>query len=132
MARYPSFSSTSLQHNGFNPFYANPNNLILVTLKIQQNNSPSIINIRDLSNHPNEEEYLCLPFTFFKITNVDMGNNIIYLTALNSEKPIEDMFLDFMENETDNLDPEDLDILRTVNNDTTLIINPVLKEIIHS
>ena len=129
---YPSFSSTSLQHNGFNPFYANPNNLILVTLKIQQNNSPSIINIRDLSNHPNEEEYLCLPFTFFKITNVDMGNNIIYLTALNSEKPIEDMFLDFMENETDNLDPEDLDILRTVNNDTTLIINPVLKEIIHS
>ena len=42
------------------------------------------------------------------------------------------MFLDFMENETDNLDPEDLDILRTVNNDTTLIINPVLKEIIHS
>ena len=129
---YPSFSSTSLQHNGFNPFYANPNNLILVTLKIQQNHSPSIINIRDLSNHPNEEEYLCLPFTFFKITNIDMGNNIIYLTALNSEKPIEDMFLDFMENETDNLDPEDLDILRTVNNDTTLIINPVLKEIIHS
>ena len=61
-----------------------------------------------------------------------MGNNIIYLTALNSEKPIEDMFLDFMENETDNLDPEDLDILRTVNDDTILIINPVLKEIIHS
>ena len=61
-----------------------------------------------------------------------MGNNIIYLTALSSEKPIEDMFLEFMENETDNLDPEGLDILRTVNNDTTLIINPVLKEIIHS
>ena len=127
---YPSFTSTSLKRKSFIPY--NKISELFVELIIQQNNSPSIISIRDLSNHPNEEEYLCLPFTFFKITNVDMGNNIIYLTALRSEKPIEDMFLDFMENETDNLDPEDLDILRTVNNDTTLIINPVLKEIIHS
>ena len=130
---YPSFSSTSLQSNGFNPSYLN-NNSNLVTLQIQQNYSPSIINIMDLSNHKNEQEYLCLPFTFFKITNVEnnMGNYIIYLTALNSEKNIEDMFLEFMENETDNLDPEGLDILKTINNDTTLIINPDLKEIIHN
>ena len=130
---YPSFSSTSLQSNGFNPSYLN-NNSNLVTLQIQQNYSPSIINIMDLSNHKNEQEYLCLPFTFFKIANVqnNMGNYIIYLTALNSEKNIEDMFLEFMENETDNLDPEGLDILKTINNNTTLIINPDLKEIIHN
>ena len=50
-----------------------------------------------------KEEYLCLPFTFFRIDNLEknINNNIycnIYLTALNSEKPIEDMYLDFMQN----------------------------------
>ena len=37
--------------------------------------------------------------------------------------------LEFMQNETDNLDPEGLDMLKlTNNNSTTLIINPYLKK----
>jgi len=128
---YPSFTSTSL-HRGWTPIPDEPN-LILVRLEIQQNYSQSIINIMNLSNHKYEEEYLCLPFTFFKITNVvcKMDNNIqtitIYLTALNSEKPIEDMFIDFLENETDNLDPEGLEMIRLVN-DTTIVLNPYIKK----
>ena len=112
---------------------SDPNKKILVKLIIQQNNSHSIINIRNLSQHPNEEEYLCLPFSFFKIINVECKNengihkDIIYLTALNSEKPLEEMFLEFMENETDNLDPDGLQMLKLINNDTTLILNPWLK-----
>ena len=128
---YPSFTSTSL-HKGWNPTPGEPN-LILVQLEIQQNNSQSIINIMNLSNHKTEEEYLCLPFTFFKITNVvcKMENNIhtdtIYLTALNSEKPLEEMFLDFLENETDNLDPEGLEMIRLIN-DTTMVLNKYVRK----
>ena len=128
---YPSFTSTSLKNN-FCPFQNSPNTLF-VKLVIQQNNCKSIICIKDLSAHPQEEEYLCLPFTFFKITNIEFKTennihyNIIYLTALNSEKTIEEMFLDYMENETDNLDPEGLQMLRLINNDTTLILNEYLK-----
>ena len=128
---YPSFISTSMKTNGYCPLSPG-NNLILVKLVIQQNYSPSIVSIRDISEHPAEEEYLCAPFTFFKITNVECKtvNNIhtdtIYLTALNSAKPLEDMFLEFMENETDNLDPEGLQMIRLINN-TTIILNPYLK-----
>ena len=128
---YPSFTSTSL-HKGWNPIPGGQN-LILVTLEIQQNNCQSIINIMDLSKHKTEEEYLCLPFTFFKITNVvcKTENNIhtdtIYLTALNSEKPLEEMFLDFLENETDNLDPEGLEMVRLIN-DTTMVLNPFIRK----
>ena len=32
----------------------------------------------------------------------------------------------FMENETDNLDPEGLDMLRLTNNDTTIFLNPYI------
>ena len=129
---YPSFTSTSILENAYNPMKSDQNQ-ILVKLIIQQNNSCSIINIRDLSEHPSEEEYLCLPFSFFKITNVEcktengVHKDIIYLTALNSEKPIEEMFLEFMENETDNLDPEGLQMLKLDNNDSTLVLNPLLK-----
>ena len=128
---YPSFISTSMKKDGYCPISPG-NNLILVKLVIQQNYSPSIVSIRDISEYPEEEEYLCAPFTFFKITNVECKtvNNIhtdtIYLTALNSAKPLEDMFLEFMENETDNLDPEGLQMIRLINN-TTIILNPYLK-----
>ena len=130
---YPSFTSTSALEDTYYSMNSDPNKKILVKLIIQQNNSHSIINIRNLSQHPNEEEYLCLPFSFFKITNVECKNengihkDIIYLTALNSEKPLEEMFLEFMENETDNLDPDGLQMLKLINNDTTLILNPWLK-----
>ena len=129
---YPSFTSTSL-HSGWNPTPQN-SNLILVRLVIQQNNSQSIINIMNLSQHKTEEEFLCLPFTFFKITNVVSStvNNIhtdtIYLTALNSEKPLEEMFLDFLQNETDNLDPEGLEMIRLTNDNTTMYINKYVKK----
>ena len=130
---YPSFTSTTAKDKGFTPFQNGPN-LEMVKLIIKQNNSQSIISIREISEHKTEEEYLCLPFTFFRIDKVEINknNNIygnIYLTALNSEKPIEDMYLEFMQNETDNLDPEGLDMLKLANNNrTTLIINPYLKK----
>ena len=66
-----------------------------------------------------------MPFSFFKITNVDENSYKIYLTALYSEKPLEEMFLEFMENETDNLDLEGLEILQLDNNDK-IILNPDL------
>ena len=130
---YPSFTSTSIMEYGYSPFLQPPNSK-LVKLIIQQNNSPLIINIRDLSEHKYEEEYLCVPFSFFKIDKVliQKGCSYIYLTALNSEKPLEEMYLKFMENETDNLDPEGLDLLQLTNNNTTLIINPTLKSLIHN
>ena len=126
---YPSFSSTSISQSAFNPINSDPN-LIFVLLIIQQNNSKSIISIRDLSKLKYEEEYLCLPFSFFRIDNVLCTNNrsaIINLTALNSEKPIEEMFLEYMEKETDNLDPEGLDMLKLTNDNLTLVLNPKLK-----
>ena len=129
---YPSFTSTSLSENVFQPKKDDPNT-ILVKLIIQQNNSPSIISIGSLSEMPNEQEYLCLPFTFFKIIDVVFRIEnfksiyIIYLIALNSEKPIEEMYLEFMENETDNLDPEGLEMLEVDNNRNTLFLNNFLK-----
>ena len=98
---------------------------------IKQNNSPSIINIKDLSKFKNEEELLCLPFSFFKITGLDTNSYSIYLTALYLEKPLEEVFVEFMENETDNLNLEGLDILQ-LDNDNNLILNPDLKKEIYS
>ena len=126
---YPSFTSTSLFPNRFEPH--NPNDgSILVQLVIEQNNSKSIICIKELSKLPKEEEYLCLPFSFFKITMIlgkDKNNPYaIYLTALNSEKPLEEMLLEFMEYETDNLDFEGLDMICTTNSDTTMVLNKCL------
>ena len=46
--------------------------------------------------------------------------------ALNSDKPIEDIFIDFMESETDNLDPQGLDMLKLCDSDTKIILNPML------
>ena len=128
---YPSFTSTSLKPN-YIPIKINPNS-ILVKLVIQQNNSNSIINIRDISRHPGEEEFLCLPFSFFQITNVvcktvgGVHSDIIYLTALRTEKPLEEMFLGFMENETDNLDFEGLQMLRLSSDGNALELNIKVK-----
>ena len=52
---------------------------------------------------------------------------IIHLSALNLEKPIEEMLLEYMEKEGDNLDPEGLQMLRLDKTETTLILNPYLK-----
>jgi len=47
---YPSFTSTSIIRNGYSLFNQEQNK-VLVELWIQQNNSPSIICIKELSNH---------------------------------------------------------------------------------
>jgi hypothetical protein len=129
---YPSFTSTSLVEN--NSFSPNPSNKDdqFVKLIIEQNNSKSVVSISEISQFPKEKEYLFLPFSFFKVQHIEQrfGNrndpHLIYLVALDSEKPIEDMLLDFMENETDNLDPEGLDFFLLINNDTKIILNQQL------
>ena len=125
---YPSFTSTSISDNSYSPINYDINSKC-VKLIIEQNNSESVTSIKQISQHECEDEYLFVPFSFFKITNVKQGlgtsNNphIIYLTALYSKKPLEEMFLSFMENETDNLDPEGLDMLELVNDNKEIILN---------
>ena len=128
---YPSFTSTSIIKNGFIPNSYGDNNQ-LVQLIIEQNNTKSTVSIREFSVFQKEEEYLFLPFSFFKILKVELKKgtkedpHIIYLLALDSDKPIEEMFLDFMSKETDNLDPEGLDMLQLCEDDTKIILNPNL------
>ena len=113
---YPSFTSTSLKIDSYNPHqYNNSDELVLLIIK--QNKTKSVISIKEFSNYEYEDEYLFLPFSFFKIQNVKIKEgsrdnpHIIHLIALNSDKPIEEMFDDFIEQETDNLSPEGLDLL---------------------
>ena len=129
---YPAFTSTSLNQNCMCALNEKPNT-IMVKLIIRQNKSKSVVCISGFSEHPNEEEYLFLPFSFFKITQVIRGlgtsiyPHLIYLTALRSVKPIEDMLLDYMEKETDNLDPEGLKMIKLSNIDNTFMsLNPNL------
>ena len=109
---FPSFSSTSSDREGFGGGNFN------VLLVINSNYSKSVISIEEFSNYQCEKEYLFLPFSFFRIQSVyrRKGNwsdpHIINLIALNSNKPIEEMFYDFFKNHTDSLDPEGLDILK--------------------
>ena len=125
---YPSFTSTSIDKNGYMPIKYNSLDE-LVLLIIEQNNTKSTVSISQFSNYPDEEEYLFLPFSLFKIRKVEWkkGNeyepHIIYLTALNSDKPIEEMFTDFFEKETDNLNPEGLDLLILTNRNTKINFN---------
>ena len=129
---YPSFTSTSLvENNSFSPSPSNKDEQF-VELIIEQNNSKSVVSISEISQSPKEKEYLFLPFSFFKIKDVKMDKgtkghpHIINLIALTSEKPIEEMILDYMENETDNLDPEGIEMLNLCDENTRIIINPNL------
>ena len=131
---YPAFTSTSISLNAFTPMKYD-DKLELVLLVIKQNNTKSVISIKEFSEYQNEEEYLFLPFSFFKIEKVvlktgdKINPHIINLTALNTEKPVEEMFSDFMDKITDNLNPEGLDFLLLQKNNTKLILNPIyLKE----
>ena len=90
-------------------------NSFLATIVIQQNHCPSIVNVTNLSNFPMRKNIYV----------------IIYLTSLNSKKNIEEMYLDFMKNVTDNLDPDGLDILNLPNNGTILVINEELTKVIY-
>ena len=111
---FPSFTSCFEDIKAFEMEY----NVLFI---IKSNNSKSVVNIENLSEFSNEKEYLFLPFSFFKIINVEKKKKFhkIYLLAMNSEKPIEEMFLNFFEKCTDSLDPEGLDILQ-LNNDKIL------------
>ena len=125
---YPSFTSTSIIEDVYEPKKLNENDE-LVKLIIDQNDSKSVVSVREFSEYPEEEEYLFMPFSFFKIKKVhlskgDVSNpHIIYMTALTSDKPIEEMFLDFIQNETDNLNPEGLDILLLSNRNEKISFN---------
>jgi hypothetical protein len=127
---YPSFTSTSIGKQNFTPFTSN-SDCQLVLLIIEQNNTKSAVSIRQFSVYQSEEEYLFLPFSFFKIKKVEIkkGNandpHIFHLISLNSDKSIEDMFLDFFKNETDNLNPEGLDLLLLCNNNTKIKFNEI-------
>ena len=127
---YPSFTSTSIKKNGFIPKKYNTNDE-LVFLIITQNNTKSNVLISEFSDYPDEEEYLFLPFSFFKIQKVELKNgsetdpHLIHLLALNTDKSIEEMFLNFFNNETDNLNPEGLDLLILSENKTKIIFNPI-------
>ena len=127
---YPAFTSTSLIRGKFIPKKYN-NDHELVLLEIEQNNSKSVVSISKDSAHKKEEEYLFLPFSLFKIKNVELreGNkdnpHIIYLKAINSDKPIEEMFFDFMNNETDNLNPEGLDLLILDDDSDKIVFNQI-------
>ena len=125
---YPSFTSTSITEEGFVPKKYNENDE-MVKLIIEQNDSKGVVSVREFSEFPEEEEYLFLPFSFFKIKRVqlrkgDINNpHIIYMLALTSDKPIEEMFLYFIQNETDNLNPEGLDMLLLSNRNEKIIFN---------
>ena len=125
---YPSFTSTSLGKDKYTPHKYNMDDE-LVLLIIKQNKTKSVVSISEFSPYPNEEEYLFLPFSFFKIKKVEIQNgntdnpHKIHLIALNSEKPIEEMFDDFTSTETDNLNPEGLDLLQLDNIGTEIVFN---------
>ena len=133
---YPSFTSTSIIKNGFIPNSYGDNNQ-LVQLIIEQNNTKSTVSIREFSVFQKEEEYLFLPFSFFKIINVQIKSgtindpHIINLIALNSDKPLEDIFLEFFKKVTDNLNPEGLDLLILTENNTKIILNPIFHSFIN-
>ena len=128
---YPSFTSTSIGKDSFSPDPNHNKDLELVLIVIKQNNTKSCVSISEFSKYPGEEEYLFLPFSFFKIMKVELneGNadnpHIIHLLAINSKKPIEEMFSEFMENETDSLNPEGLDLLYLNYNSTEILFNKI-------
>ena len=74
-----------------------------------------------------------MPFSFFRIIDVKIGKgdknepHLIYLMAMNTDESIEEMILKFMENETDNLDPEGLDMLQFDEFNNKIVINIDLK-----
>ena len=127
---YPAFTSTSIEANAYTPYKVNPSDE-LVQLIIEQNNTKSAVSISEFSKYPDEKEYLFLPFSFFKIKNVEIHSgskdnpHIVNLIAIETDKPIEEMFVHFFKNETDGLNPEGLDMLKLCNNNTKIVFNEI-------
>ena len=125
---YPAFTSTSLE-KGFTPTgNKNPEDEV-VLLVIKQNDTKNAISIKEFSDYEGEEEYLFTPFSFFKITGLkrEKGTfenpHIIDLTAIKMNKPLEELFEDFLKKETDNLDPEGLNMLVLCDNNEKIEFN---------
>ena len=127
---YPAFTSTSIEKGSFKPKKYNPED-VLVEITIKQNNTKSVVSIDEFSEFKKEKEYLFLPFSFFKIDDVQIkwgdeyNPHLIFLTAIKMDKPIEEMFYEFFKNETDKLDPEGLDMLKLCKDNTKIVFNEI-------
>ena len=125
---YPSFTSTSLKKGCFTPTRANPEDEVVI-LVIKQNDTKNVISISEFSDYKGEAEYLFTPFSFFKITGLERGKgtaenpHIINLLAIKMDKPLEEIFEDFLKKETDNLDPEGLNMLILCDNNEKIELN---------
>lgn len=125
---YPSFTSTSLNRGEFTPTRGSSEDEVVI-LEIKQNDTKNVISIGDFSEYKGEEEYLFTPFSFFKITGVkrEKGTaenpHVINLLAIKMDKPLEETFEDFIKKETDNLDPEGLDMLILCDNNEKIEFN---------
>ena len=125
---YPSFTSTSLNRGEFTPTRGSSEDEVVI-LEIKQNDTKNVISIGDFSEYKGEEEYLFTPFSFFKITGVkrEKGTaenpHVINLLAIKMDKPLEETFEDFIKKETDNLDPEGLDMLILCGNNEKIEFN---------
>ena len=126
---YPAFTSTSLIRGGFTPTGKKNTEEEVVFLEIKQNDTKNVVSIGEFSDYKGEKEYLFTPFSFFKINGVkrDKGTpkkpHIIELTAIKMDKPLEEKFEDFLKNETDNLDPEGLNMLILCDNNERMEFN---------
>ena len=126
---YPAFTSTSLLRGEFTPTGTKSPEDEVVNLIIKQNDSKNVISIGEFSDYQGEEEYLFTPFSFFKITGVKREEgtsenpHIIDLLAIKMDKPLEETFEHFLIKETDNLDPEGLNMLILCDNNEKIEFN---------
>ena len=124
---YPSFTSTSLLRGKFTPTGKSDNEVVI--LEIKQNGSKNAISIEEYSKYQGEKEYVFPPFSFFKIAGMKREEgtaknpHIIQLIAIKTEKPLEEIFEDFFIKETDNLDPEGLEMLFLSENNEKIEFN---------
>ena len=125
---YPSFTSTSSLRGKFTPI-GNYSDDEVVLLEIKQNGSKNAISVEEFSAYKGEKEYIFPPFSFFKIAGIKrekgtpQNPHIIQLLAIKTEKPLEETFEDFFIKETDNLDPEGLDMLILSDNNEKIEFN---------
>jgi len=125
---YPSFTSTSSLRGKFIPTRENTDNEVVI-LEIKQNGSKNAISIEEYSEYKGEKEYIFPPFSFFKIAGIKRyegtkeNPHIIQLIAIKTDKPLEETFEDFFIKETDNLDPEGLDMLILCENNEKIEFN---------
>ena len=84
---FPNFTSSSTNLNIAESFSRRQssvderkkNNIFSVILKIKNNHKSgwisNAINVKNISNYPNEEERIFQPFTFYKVTKIDINTD---------------------------------------------------------